>query len=369
MEGMFEGCIDFNRNIKDWDTSNVTNMSRMFQSCFCFFQDLGNWNTGKVVDMSYMFYGVTFVNEYGVMIPYVSDPFHFPPNFNNWDTSNVENMAGMFTFVPVPGHSLVTEFNVDLSNWNTSKVTNMVAMFYGCSKFNKPIGNWNTSNVVEMSAMFQGCKNFNQDISRWNTVSVTDMSNMFVGCTSFKCDISVWDTSSVQFGGQMFSDGFDPDKKPIFRKLPDPFKMVIVDTPNGKRIGHLIFNSHPKYAVIKAAQKFLYTLDATGNVVPTKDRYIKLHYNRAKEDYRDLDEYRESQVDKLNKAERMHSLNVTETQLFPKGTYDIRTKSNLAAYLGGKKRKTKRKHNSKGKTRNVRDRARTGDLRLIRPSL
>lgn len=366
MSHMFEGCIDFDRNIQDWDTSNVTTMGSMFHSCRYFCQDLGNWKTGKVVDMSSMFYAVPFSE--GAII------YNTTLNFNKWDTSNVENMDSMFKFeiVVVAGEDprdgiTETDFNADLSNWNTSKVTNMKEMFMNRSKFNKPIGKWDTSKVENMNSMFAGCKKFNQDISRWNTGSVTDMTNMFFGCTSFNRDLSVWDTSSVQVqpvanrqvANQMFIDRFDHfehDKKPIFRDLPDPYKMVILHTPKGVRIGNLIFNSHPKYAVIKATQKFLYTLDALGKVTPTKDQYVELDYNNAKGDWEYLPKVYEPQVIKLNKSQQTHSLNVTATQLFPEGNY-TRAIKNIGDYLGGKKRKTKRKHGRKVKTRNrVRDR-------------
>ena len=55
-----------------------------------------------------------------------------------WDTSNVEDMDGMFV--------LATAFNQDISNWNTSKVSSTLGMFAGAASFNQ-ILEWNTSQL------------------------------------------------------------------------------------------------------------------------------------------------------------------------------------------------------------------------------
>ena len=46
----------------------------------------------------------------------------------NWNTSNVNNMNGMFDSCPL----LTT---LDVSNFDISNVTSMQSMFYGCSRF------------------------------------------------------------------------------------------------------------------------------------------------------------------------------------------------------------------------------------------
>ena len=47
-------------------------------------------------------------------------------------------------------------------------------MFYGATNFNQEL-NWNTSNVNNMAGMFYGASNFNQKLN-WNTFNVNDMS-------------------------------------------------------------------------------------------------------------------------------------------------------------------------------------------------
>jgi surface protein len=85
-------------------------------------------------------------------------------------------------------------FNSDkLNNWNVSNVKNMAGIFYNCDSFNGLLSNWNTSNVSNMYQMFNDCSIFNQDISIWNYSSIgadattrADAMNFFLtGSISF----------------------------------------------------------------------------------------------------------------------------------------------------------------------------------------
>jgi surface protein len=89
----------FNKNVSDWDTSNVTNMTMMFQDAGAFEQDISKWNVAKVTFMIQMFYGASKFNS----------------DISGWNTSNVTNMGFMFQDA--------TLFNRNLNGWNVAKVT------------------------------------------------------------------------------------------------------------------------------------------------------------------------------------------------------------------------------------------------------
>ncbi|XWT74928.1 BspA family leucine-rich repeat surface protein [Mycoplasma leachii] len=130
-----------------------------------------------------------------------------------WDTSNVNNMWGLFLGA--------SNFNQDISMWNTSNVTDMGAMFNGAKSFNQPIGNWNTSNVRDMSYMFFYAKEFNQNLNSWNTSNVRDMSAMFFEASSFNQDLSKWDISNVKnfnYSNSFTLSKFKHKKLPKFNK-------------------------------------------------------------------------------------------------------------------------------------------------------
>ena len=123
-----------------------------------------------------------------------------------WDTSNVENMAYMFAYMDynVLGQYSMTEFNSNLNNWNVSKVTSMNNMFAYCSNFDQPLDNWDVSNVEDMSFMFCGAKEFNQPLNSWNTSKVKNMRGMFQECEFFNQSLDKWDTSNVEDMSNMF---------------------------------------------------------------------------------------------------------------------------------------------------------------------
>lgn len=178
---MFYSCnTNFagNSSFANWNTSNVTNMTRMFKYTSWFNQNIGNWDTSKVTDMSEMFANSSF-NQ----------------NIGSWKTNNVTNMSGMFSINAV--------FNQNIGNWDTSKVTDMSYMFTFTNAFNQNIGNWNTANVTDMRVMFKDAEVFNQNIGNWNTSKVTNMFRMFYDAYKFNQNIGSWNLQSLTYGVNM----------------------------------------------------------------------------------------------------------------------------------------------------------------------
>ena len=125
---------------------------------------------------------------------------------NNFNTSNVTNMVGMF-------QGCTSIVSLDLNSFNTANVTDMTSgntrsMFYGCSSLtNLYINNFNTKNVTAMGALFSGCSSLtNLDLSSFNTSNVTNMYGMFSTCSSLtNLDLSNFNTSNVTTMRYMFS--------------------------------------------------------------------------------------------------------------------------------------------------------------------
>ena len=204
-------------SLNDWDVSQVTDMGFMFTLASAFNQDIGLWDVSNVRDMAFMFYGAYVFNQ----------------DIGSWDVGNVTNMAFMFQFATI--------FNQDIGLWDVSNVRDMALMFYGASVFNQDIGSWernsdpndistlanvtdmqamfsrayvfnqdigswNVGNVINMSAMFYGAYVFNQDIGSWNVGNVIDMSLMFPGAYVFNQDIGSWNVGNVINMSYMFND-------------------------------------------------------------------------------------------------------------------------------------------------------------------
>jgi surface protein len=207
MSNLFEAKSNFNEDISSWDVSNVTNMSLVFYNASNFNQDISNWNVAKVTNMFGMFaFAINFNQDIGKWdvskVINMDQTFRGASNFNqdisSWDVSNVTNMYGMFI--------KASNFNQNIGSWNVSSVTNMYGMFLEATNFNQDIGSWDVSSVTDMYGLFAYVTNFNQDISGWDVSKVTNMFGMFFGASNFNQDISSWDVANVTDMTLMFQN-------------------------------------------------------------------------------------------------------------------------------------------------------------------
>lgn len=225
-------------DIKNFDTSQVTNMSYMFALCNSITNlDLVNLNTSQVTDMSYMFTDCTSITDFDLVNFNTSNVTNMNGmflscyalksiNLKNFDTSNVTNMGGMFMWCTSLAELDLTGFdtsnvtnmrlmfaydnnlaNLYLDNFDTSKVTDMHYMFNSCSLLKSlNVSSFDTSNVTNMDSMFANCRNLTVlDLSNFNTSKVTDMHGMFANCYKFtNLNLSNFDTSNVTNMSTMF---------------------------------------------------------------------------------------------------------------------------------------------------------------------
>lgn len=184
MSKLFLDAHEFNSPIGSWDVSNVKTMHAMFDNAFKFDQNINNWDVSNVEDMSEMFS--------------TTQELDFNQPLGNWDVGSVKRMNSMFYNAKL--------FNHDLSKWNVSNVTNMRGMFDSAKSFNQAIGEWDVSSVKSMNWMFRNAISFNEDIGKWNVSNVVEMSEMFRNAKSFNKAIGEWDVSSVKSMEGMFAN-------------------------------------------------------------------------------------------------------------------------------------------------------------------
>lgn len=146
------------------DVSNVKNMSYLFSRFRQFNGDISQWDTSNVTSMRMMFGDSAFNND-----------------ISAWDVSNVSDMSEMFW------NSL---FNGNISRWDVANVTDMNAMFEQ-SSFDGDISRWDVSKVTDMGAMFRA-STFNQNISEWNVRNVSNFSSIFDD-SAFRGNLMSWD--------------------------------------------------------------------------------------------------------------------------------------------------------------------------------
>ncbi|EAC4616756.1 BspA family leucine-rich repeat surface protein [Listeria monocytogenes] len=128
--GLFMDTVVTSLNLRNLDTSEVTNMQHMFALSAATSLDLSNFDTSKVTYMHSMF----------------RESAATTINLSNFDTSNVTTMQLMFQ------GSAAT--SLDLSSFDTSKVTDISYMFQGSATRSLDLSNFDTSNVMTMNNMF-----------------------------------------------------------------------------------------------------------------------------------------------------------------------------------------------------------------------
>ncbi|EAF1671046.1 BspA family leucine-rich repeat surface protein [Listeria monocytogenes] len=129
---LFYAQVMTSLDLRNLDTSQVTNMYAMFYYNAATSLDLSNFDTSSVTDMSCMFYYNAATSL----------------ELNNFNTSQVTDMSYMFTGSPAT--------NLDVSSFDTSKVTTMREMFCYSAATSLDLSNFDTSNVTNMFLMFAG---------------------------------------------------------------------------------------------------------------------------------------------------------------------------------------------------------------------
>lgn len=119
--------------------------------------------------------------------------------FSEFNTSNVTDMANMFS-------SIVTSNKLDLSNFNTINVKDMSNMFAYSEIGELDISNFDTSNVENMEGMFRETVTKNLDLSSFNTIACTDMECMFKSSVIDSIKFGNFDIRNVRSMKSMFED-------------------------------------------------------------------------------------------------------------------------------------------------------------------
>ncbi|ENE8480241.1 BspA family leucine-rich repeat surface protein [Listeria monocytogenes] len=144
-------------DLRNFDTSNVTDMTSMFDGSDSTSIDVSSFDTSSVTNMTFMFYSSAAASI----------------DVSNFDTSSVTSMYAMF-------RSCDVATSIDVSNFNTSNVTNMAYMFsYNNAVTSLDLSSFDTSNVTDMPDMFYANAATSLDLSSFDTSNVTDMSDMF----------------------------------------------------------------------------------------------------------------------------------------------------------------------------------------------
>lgn len=193
-------------DVTNWDTSNVTNMSNMFNGLSGLGDIFGleTWDTSKVTDMSNLFY------DCGA-------------NVSDYSLSTCQSIYGervkSYMLTLIEDVSPMSLSQVDISRWKLNSLENASHMF-AKSNITIPL-EVSAPNLTDMSYIFSEARTLRkvlvdddyfypvalygeQPLLEWNVPNVTDMSGMFYRSMSI-FDLSDLNTSSVTNMSNMFN--------------------------------------------------------------------------------------------------------------------------------------------------------------------
>lgn len=160
--------------IREWDTSRITDMHALFQGQADFNEDIGLWNTSQVTNLSYLFNRAS----------------SFDQDLSAWDTHQVRYMDGIFNFA--------TSFNGDIGSWSTPSLQSMDDAFGHATSFNIDISGWDTRRLLYASHSFRDATSFSQDLSPWSVSQLQDATGMFLDAQAFDQTLC-WDVPETAF--------------------------------------------------------------------------------------------------------------------------------------------------------------------------
>lgn len=186
MTGMFAGSHLPSIDIRNFRTSNVTNMEHLFNGL------------KNVTDLNLSGLNVREVNNIGSL--FARNPGLISLNLSGWQLDSVHDMSYMFNQL----HALNT---LNLTGFTTKNVVNMNHMFNECHNLTTlDLSSFDTRNVTDMNNMFRdnfALKNLN--LSSFNTSNVTNMAEMFRHSgVIYPLDVSSFDTRKVTNMNGMF---------------------------------------------------------------------------------------------------------------------------------------------------------------------
>lgn len=146
----FESCKAESLILKNFDTSECTNLSSLFSSCLNLKElDISSWNTSKVTGMRNMFSNCSSLTSVNLSC------FDFS-NIGSNVLNDFNSLESMF-FLCKSLTSIIWPEEVFL-NKNGKSICSMQLMFYGCSSLTSvELSSFNTSNVTNMADMLSAC--------------------------------------------------------------------------------------------------------------------------------------------------------------------------------------------------------------------
>lgn len=219
---MFANCTNFSASLQMKDTFNIIYTDQMFENCISLREFIWNEtstdgfftsivNFPKLESMTQMFklttnlvhpfkLQTTQTLEFG--IPHHDNRFtidessiiYIPPIV----TENITRLVELWTQSP----QLVEPYYNHIRNWDTSQVDDMTGLFFQNQDFNEELL-WDLRNVKSTKNMFAGCINLNKKCVFKNCQSLETCEQMFYGCVNLNGMVSLANCTNLKSCSKM----------------------------------------------------------------------------------------------------------------------------------------------------------------------
>ncbi|MDD7511898.1 MAG: InlB B-repeat-containing protein, partial [Peptostreptococcaceae bacterium] len=205
--------------------------------------------------------------------------WELPPKFGKVDSSSWgvagEDLLEAFTLdmsdegilLPDNCQSLFFMFPGEIKmnpKLDTSNVTNMAEMFSVTPLATVDVSNWNISGVTRIDGMFEGAEKMNPDVSKWDVSNVKNVGNAFVVSGAERLDLSNWNLPGDCEGFESFLVGIPNLQEVKIKNFSGPVGLLTVDGEEGEET--ITINGF-------AAPYYVSTCDDKWNVTKTEGPY------------------------------------------------------------------------------------------------
>jgi surface protein len=192
---MFKGCSNLKNldGIKNWNTSNVNDISGMFSESGIISLDLSNWNISNVTSWggttNGMFANAKSLTDVNIS-NWVINNEYFRSSFSGCTALKTVNMTNMvinngnaFNELFAYRATLTNVIGLNTITFGAS-LKNLRNMFYGCTLLTSlDLSGWNTSELTNISQLFYNCTLLTDiNMSGWNLQNITENSSAFYNC-------------------------------------------------------------------------------------------------------------------------------------------------------------------------------------------
>lgn len=201
----------------NFDTSQVEYFTSFFYDCY----NLQSFEFNKVDISSAKYMGNMFQECYRLRVA----------DLSSWKSDSVMDISSMFSLCSSLTKVILPEQGIHIGKVDSAYGSS--ATFYKCTSLTsiENLNRLDTSQVENMDGMFYGCKNLTAlDLSSFDTSNVKKIHQMFYGCESLtELDLSSFDTTHMETYNDRIDGTYNYSMYQMFDSCDNLAKVIVGD--------------------------------------------------------------------------------------------------------------------------------------------